>query len=176
MPDCRLPFVPDSSALCYQVRLKGRVFNAPGHPDHLTKRPLYENSDGTHSVHMEALWRPWHHQDPEVFHMQLYAIFLESYEDEVLDKVLRHSDTYVCAVAMMAWHLIDGDAGLPQLYQMRINFMDIEVAVWAVVAFLRDMWALDQFLSANTSMSYLRCCKHLVRVLRSHNIGVFFVM
>jgi hypothetical protein len=152
------------------------VFDAPGHSNQLPACPLYETSDGTHLLHMTSLWRPYHHQDPEVFSMQLYAIFLESYEDEVTDIVLGYHDAYLCAVAMIAWHLIDGDASLPHLYRMRVDFMDIEFAVWAVLAFLRDMWALDRFLSSNTFMSYFRCCRHLVHTLRSHDVAVLLVM
>jgi len=176
MTECSVPFVRSNSAYCYQVRIAGRVFNAPVRSEHLVTRRPCEKPDGTHLLELTALWRASHHQDPDVWHMKLYAIFLESYEDEVVSIVPHQRDVYVCAVTMMAWHLVDTDASLPHLYQTRVDFMGVEHAVWAVIAFLRDMWALEQFLSWNTFMSYFRCCQHLIRVLRSHDVATLLVM
>jgi hypothetical protein len=96
--------------------------------------------------------------------------------------ILLPNDNELCALVMMAWHLVDDSASLSEFYAECDKFTDTcdfihaEVAVWAVVAFFRDLWDLHHHLTEGIFMTYLACFVHLVDVLRRHGIHVLVVM
>jgi len=109
--------------------------------------------------------------------MDTYAIILSNSEMEVEDAIMHRNDNELCALVMMAWHLVDDSASLSWLYNVRDrDFTDREFAVWAVVAFFRDLWSLSHFLDEKVFMTYLEYFLHLVSVLRRHGIHVLVVM
>jgi hypothetical protein len=108
--------------------------------------------------------------------MDTYAIILSNSEMEVEDAIMHRNDNELCALVMMAWHLVDDSASLSWLYNVRDrDFTDREFAVWAVVAFFRDLWSLSHFLDEKVFMTYLEYFLHLVSVLRRHGIHVLVV-
>jgi len=53
--------------------------------------------------------------------------------NNVISRYISSSHSLVCAIAMLAWHLIDDDANALQL-STALDFKTIDVAVWAVFA------------------------------------------
>jgi hypothetical protein len=173
MPVLNVTFVDDTSRR-YQVRLSD-VYEAPSRSD-IAPWPLYETPNGGHSVHMAALRRT-----NDV--MDIYSKLLTRHEDEIIDGIFHRKDEELCALVMMAWYLVDSSASLSSLYRKHDDYDDIwhdyshtEIAVWAVVAFFRDMWDLKRHMSTDMFMTYTQAFVHLVDVLRRHGIDVFVVM
>ena len=170
MPVLNLPFVDDESPLRYQARLS-RVFEAPDRDD-VFRCPLYENPDGDHSMHMAALCRDSHHQD-WYNDMQDHANLLMARAKDVEGALLYRNTNHLCALLMIAWHLVDDTASLPNLHPFRErDFSTIEMAVWAALAFFRDMWSLHPYFDENDFVAYLNTVVHLIDVLRRHGVHV----
>jgi len=168
------PFVNGDSALRYQVRL-GRVFEAPDRSD-VFPCPLYENPDGTHSMHMDALCRDYHPHDL-CNDMENHAHVLGARSTDVEDGLLYRNTNEICALIMMAWNLVDDSASLSHLYRFRDrNFSDKWMAVWATVVFYRDMWSLHPYLNEDDFLAYLNTVVHLIDVLRRHGVDVVVAM
>ena len=172
MPVIKPSFVEENALPRYQVRLN-RVFDTPSTA--VIPTILHENPDGTHSMHMEAL----PHSGGTI---DIYARILTKHEDEIGDGILYRNDSELCALIMMAWHLVDESASLPALYDKYDEFHEIgdfsctSTAVWAIVAFFREMWDLRHSLADGVFMTYLACFVHLVDVLRRHGINFVVVM
>jgi len=102
------------------------------------------------------------------------AAVLEAYGNPVHYTIFTGSPnkSKLCAVTMMAWYLADDDAGIWRLSHMcdRLNFNELDVAVWATVAFTRNMWALKERLSDLSMRRYLDNYYHLVSTLRLQGV------
>jgi len=174
MPVLNLPFVDGDAPLRYQARLS-RTFEAPDRDD-VFRCPLFENPDGNHSMHMAALRRDSHHQD-YYNDMEVHANVLMARAKDVEDGLLYRNTNELCALIMIAWNLIDDSASLHHLYRFRDrDFSNIYMAVWAALAFFRDMWSLHPFFDENDFITYLNVTVHLIDVLRRHGIHVAVVI
>jgi hypothetical protein len=102
------------------------------------------------------------------------ATILEAYSNAVHYGIFTHpwDKDHLCALTMVAWYLADDDASIMRLCETchRLNFNDINVAVWATVAFTRNMWAFKERFSDLTLRRYFDNYYHLVSALNLQGV------
>jgi len=79
---------------------------------------------------------------------------------------------YLTAYIMVAWYLIDDDASIMRLYDKWNDLMmsSTDIAVWTVVAFIRNKWGLEPYLSQDAVSTYLDCYYRFVSLLLTHGV------
>ena len=134
---------------------------------------LYRDRSGAHSMAMYPL-SPEHCRYHE--YLQQGATILETYANSVHYKIFTRpwDRDYLCALTMMAWYLADDDASIMRFCDMshKLDFSDISVAVWATVAFTRNMWALRERFSDLTLRRYLDNYYHLVNAINLQGVDL----
>jgi len=161
MPIIWPPFVPKGTTSVYSIRFTQSedAFQAPPRDIRWpwgceVVRPFLDRS-GSHTMALYPL--PLEHctyRDA----LERGAELLECYATGMQYRNFTMFDTeYLCAVFMMAWYLADDDASIMRLL---VEYDDlcmqrVHVAVWANVAFIRNMWALEALLSREVFNKYL---------------------
>jgi len=107
--------------------------------------------------------------------LQRPALLLEHNAMQVTDVISTcpiSQHDHVCALAMMAWYLIDDDANIMFLSD-KLDFTKIDVAVWAVLAVFRNVVVLrSDYLSRSALSKYTNCFHQLVGLLNTFNVVV----
>ena len=178
MPRIAPAFVPKDSTSIYRVWVRGNpeAFEAPIFPlgpfseGGEAVHPFWDRSGG-YTVMMYAL-SPEHCRYYEA--LRRGAAILEAKADRVYYTIFTHSredKDHQAALIMMAWYLADDDASIMRLPDCdEVSFNMTDVAVWAAVAFVRNMWALHSYLSKEAFHRYLSCYYELVLVLRLRGV------
>jgi len=179
MPAIAPVFVPKDSTSIYRVWVKGlpEPFEAP-------RRPLgpfseggeavlpFRDRSGKYVMTMYAL-SPEHCRYHEA--LRRGAAILEAYATRVFYTIFTHppdDKDYLIALIMMAWYLADDDASIMRLPD-DLDFSNTDTAVWAAVAFIRNMWALEAHLSKDALRKYLDCYCQFVDLLRLHDVRLY---
>jgi hypothetical protein len=171
MPPLPSAFVSTDSPIIYKVKVEGQPdsFDTPRERDNDTREVVHLSN--AHALNM----RPFpvkSYRDHIVF--KEYAIQLAMKAADVSDLVFRYarsSHSLVCAITMLAWHLVDDDANILQ-FSKDVDFTKIDVAIWAVLAVFRHMWHLHDDMSEDAMNRYLDCFCRLVGILNLHNVTV----
>jgi len=104
------------------------------------------------------------------------AAFLES---QATVAQYKHFTTFgtehLCAAFMVAWYLADDDASIMRLTETchKSHVQQVYVAIWANVAFIRNMWALETRLSGEAFNKYLDNYYCFVSSLRSQGVRLY---
>jgi hypothetical protein len=79
---------------------------------------------------------------------------------------------FLAANFMIGWYLADDDAGIGRLADKWHDFLfsDTDTAVWTCVAFIRNRWGLEPYLSHEAVSTYLDCYYRFVSLLRIHGV------
>jgi hypothetical protein len=166
------PFVPEDSAVVYCVSAPKHkhTFHAPVSPrsDAEAVWPFRDGDGGT-TMTMSALASE-HFEGVEA-----HAVILENRAKWVHFMVMSCKDLcakFMCAVAVMAWYLIDDDASLTRLIDTApdIDFRGIHFAVWTVLAEFRNSHALRHHLSDEAKQKYLDCYTEVVDNLGAYGV------
>ena len=172
MPTITPAFMPKDSTTVYKVCIDNQdPFKAPkAGPG----RPVTPFQGGTTVCLMEMEPLPeksYNFLEP----LQRPALLLEHNAMQVTDvistcPIAQHK--YMCALAMMAWYLIDDDANI-MLLSDKLDFSSIDVAVWAVLAVFRNVVVLrPDYLSRGALSKYMNCFHQLVGLLNTFNVVV----
>jgi hypothetical protein len=179
MPAIWPVFVPKGSTAIYKVWVKGlpEAFEAP-------LRGVGRCSAGREAVHpfrdhsgkyvmtMYAL-SPEHCRYHEA--LRRGAAILEAQATRVFYTIFTHpceDRDHLVALIMMAWYLADDDASIMQLPD-DLDFSNTDTAVWAAVAAIRNMWALEAYLSRDALRKYLDCYYQFVDLLRLQDVRLY---
>jgi hypothetical protein len=106
--------------------------------------------------------------------LQRGAAFLECYANMARNVIFSFPGTspgHMVALTMIGWYLIDDDASIKHLHT-NFNFAEIDVAIWATLAAVRNMWGLTAHMSSAALDDYLECFHHLVGLLEQHGVTV----
>jgi len=167
-------FVPVDSACVYRIRLgDGFQYESPMHVFRLPRETVcpFLDQGGNPSMTMYSLSSE-HCRYHEA--LRRGAAFLEAYANGVRNVIFSFpgtSEGHMCALTMIGWHLIDDNASIKHLHT-NFNFAEIDVAVWATLATVRNMWALKPYISGRALNDYLECFNHLVSLLKQHGVTV----
>lgn len=171
MPTITPAFIPTDSKTVYKVCIDGQdPFKAPkAGPG----RPVTPFQGGTSVCLMEMEPLPnksYNFLEP----LQRPALLLEHNAAQVTEAISTcrlSQHPYVCALVMLAWYFIDDDANIMFLSD-KLNFAEVDVAVWAVLAVFRNTVALRDHLSRDALARYINCFHQLVGLLNTFNVVV----
>jgi len=174
MPLIAPPFIPNDSAYIYRVC-------TPGHP-HTFQAPKWARDDAEVVYPLQ--------DESENYTMTLSPLKEEHFEGvERLAAILEEQAkwTYIavewskgfimnsmCAVSIMAWHLIDDEASITHLCNTRsgTDFRDPYCAVWTTLAVFRNSHALRNHLSDDAKHDYLHCYTELGNILQQYGVAL----
>jgi hypothetical protein len=123
---------------------------------------------GYHVMRMQPL-SDLHHLHSDL--PRLCAHIFERKATRVRDTVFNHppsENPRICFFSMVAWYLIDDDAGLVPFHRKRLsmNFTIIDVAVWAALLAFRNLHVIRTHMSNEAVSAYTDCFDKLVNVLK----------
>jgi len=177
MPPFHARFIPNNSTSVYRVHVNGRprTFKPPAE----RSRPQMEGEvvhpfldrSGGYTITVYPI-SPEHCN----YHMALWRgeVTLEAQATRVHCTIFTFHDdrNFLVALFMVAWYLADDDASIMQL-PVDFDFVKVDVAVWAVVAFVRNMWAFKSRLSADAFRKYMDCYYQFVTLLNLQGVRLY---
>jgi len=165
------PFIGNDSAHVYYVRTSGHshTFYAPMDPrsDAEAVHPFCDSS-GAYFMDMN----PANPEELEDSEARRFAAILEPQAKWAYFAIDTYRFTLMdsfCAVAIMAWHLIDGDASITRLCT-DMDFGDPYCAVWATFAVFRNSHSIRDHLSDDAKLKYLHCYTELGHILQLYGV------
>ena len=169
-------FIPTRTTSAYEIQFPNspEAFIAPPHGGRYAHgyevvRPFLDRS-GSHTMSLYPL-SPEHCTYRDA--LERGAALLES---QATVAQYRHFTVWppdhLCAVFMMAWYLADDDASIMRLHEMcdKSDVQKVYVAIWANVAFIRNMWTLEIRLSRDAFNKYLNNYYCFVSALRAQGV------
>jgi len=166
------PFVRSDRPYVYHVRTPGHTyaFFAPMWP-RSDAEPVYPFRDrfGAYFIDLNPA-------TPEIDESEArrLAATLEPQAKWVYFAVERYKFTLMesfCAVAVMAWHLIDDDASITRLCS-DADFCDPYTAVWATFAVFRNSHSIRDHMSNDAKLKYLHCYTELGHMLQRYGVAL----